>query len=240
MLDKSRLYMVINYGKSPVGVASRSGSMMIAAADKDGTPSEQPLSLDEIVEINSMCGAFKLGLLRFEKEFEEEIYELLRIHNWRDIMTDEEIEETLLNPSLESLQKIIDIRDPLYFERVRGIYTGLKSVAADVPGKVDMVINERTREFAKKITTSAIQLVPKNNGNAEVDALKEQMAQMQEQMAAIMADKKQTFASVYITTDKEEPAPEPVTTVAASEPAPKKKRTSTKKKTTTAKKAEEK
>ena len=241
MLDKSKLYMVINYGKSPVAVASRSGSMVIAAADKDGRPAEQPFSLDEIVEINSICGCFKLGLLQFEDEYKEEIYELLRIHNCRDIMTDEQIEDVLLHPTLDTLQKIIDIKDPLYFERVRGIYTGLKSVAADVPGKVDMVIQERSREFMRKVTTSSIQLVPKAEENTEVEALKEQMAKMQEQMAALVADKQKAVTINGGTTLGEpEPIPESVTTVAVSEePAPAPKKKTTRKKTTTKKKAEE-
>lgn len=239
MLDKSKLYMVINYGKSPVAVASRSGSMMIAAADKDGRPSEQPFSLDEIVEINSICGCFKLGLLQFEEEYEAEIYELLRIHNWRDIMTDAQIEDILLHPTLDTLQKIIDIKDPLYFERVRGIYTGLKSIAADVPGKVDMVIQERSREFMRKVTTSSIQLVPKAEENAEVEALKEQMAKMQEQMAALVAEKKSVTVNGGTTIGEPESIPESVTTVAVSEgPAPAPKKKTTRKKTTTKKKAE--
>lgn len=239
MLDKSKLYMVINYGKSPVAVASRSGSMMIAAADRDGRPAEQPFSLDEIVEINSICGCFKLGLLRFEEEYEAEIYELLRIHNWRDIMTDAQIEDILLHPTLDTLQKIIDIKEPLYFERVRGIYTGLKSVAADVPGKVDMVIQERSREFMKKVTTSSIQLVPKAEESAEMEALKEQMAKMQEQMAALVADKKSVTVNGGTTIGYPEPIPESVTTVAVSEePAPAPKKKTTRKKTTTKKKAE--
>lgn len=239
MLDKSKLYMVINYSKSPVAVASRSGSMMIAAADKDGRPSEQPFSLDEIVEINSICGCFKLGLLQFEEEYEAEIYELLRIHNWRDIMTDAQIEDILLHPTLDTLQKIIDIKDPLYFERVRGIYTGLKSIAADVPGKVDMVIQERSREFMRKVTTSSIQLVPKAEENAEVEALKEQMAKMQEQMAALVAEKKSVTVNGGTTIGEPEPIPESVTAVAVSEePAPAPKKKTTRKKTTTKKKAE--
>ena len=238
MLDKSRLYMVINYGRSPVCVASRTQSMKIPGADGN-TPAEQPLSLDEIVEINSMCGAFKLGLLRFEDEYEEEIYDLLRIRDWRDILTDKQIEDILLHPTMDSLQKIVDIKDPLSFDRVRGIYTGLKSVAADIPGKVDMVINERARELAKKITTSKIQLVPKKEENSEVEALKEQMARMQEQMAALAAEKQKTVAVVTInggtTLGESEPIPESVTTVATSEePAPKKK--TTRKKSTTTKK----
>lgn len=241
MLDKSKLYMVINYGKSPVCVATRSQSMVIPGSD-GSVPAEQPLSLDEIIEINSLSGAFKLGLLRFEEEYEEDIYELLRIHNWRDILTDKQIEDILLHPTLDTLQRIIDIKDQLSFDRVRGIYTGLKSVAADVPGKVDTVIQERAREFSKKITTSAIQLVPKQNDSAEMAALKEQMAAMQEQMAALVADKNSVTVNGGTTIGEPEPVPESVTTVAVSEPAPKKKTTSKKapaKKKTTAKKKDE-
>lgn len=241
MLDKSRLYMVINYGRSPVCVASRNQSMKIPGADGD-TPSETPLSLDEIIEINSLCGAFKLGLLRFEEEYEEEIYDLLRIRDWRNILTDKQIEEILLHPTMETLQKIVDIKDPLSFDRVRGIYTGLKSVAADVPGKVDMVINERARELARKITTSRIQLVPKKDESSEVEALKEQMAKMQEQMAALVADKNSVTVNGGTTIGEPEPVLESVTTVAVSEPAPKKKAAAKKsatKKNTTAKKTDE-
>ena len=227
MLDKTKLYMVINYGRSPVGIASRTGSMVIPGSDGE-TPSSQPFSLDEIIEINSLCGVFKLGLLRFEEKYEDEIYELLRIHNWRDILTDKQIEDILLHPTMESLQRILDIKDQLYFDRVRGVYIGLKSIAADVPGRVDLLIKERTREFAKKIITSEIKLKPNDvNKTADVEALKEQIAALQAQVAAITS-----VTSGYITeVALEEPVAAETTFAVSEEPAPKKttKRTTKKK-----------
>lgn len=92
MLDKGKNYMVLNYGSSPVCVQTRYESILIPGGSREA-PASLPLSVDEILQINNNSPLFKCGVLFFEPEYAEELYDACRIKNWRDILTDEQIEE---------------------------------------------------------------------------------------------------------------------------------------------------
>ena len=91
-MDKTKTYLVLNYSTSPVGIRTRNDSFVIEGGNSD-EPTSMPFTLDEIIQINSGSRVFTSGLLRFEKEYEKDIYEELRIRDWQNIMTDEEIEK---------------------------------------------------------------------------------------------------------------------------------------------------
>ena len=92
MLDKNKTYLVLNYNGSPVAVSTRHESYIIPGGSSE-SPSSMPLSVDEIVQINSNSNVFKMGLLWFEEEFQEDLYKECRIRNWKNILTDSEIED---------------------------------------------------------------------------------------------------------------------------------------------------
>lgn len=198
-MDRNKTYLVMNYSRSPVGVRTRNDSFIIEGGNCE-EPSSLPFTIDEIVQINNGSDVFSSGLLRFEKEYEAEIYEELRIRNWKDIMTDNEIENIIKNPTIEGLQKIISIKSEFYFERIYGIYIGLLNAGFPLSQKIQNALRARRYEFAHNKLTSQIQIVPKEEQNNEVheevnelksqnESMAKQLAEMQKMMEKLSADK---------------------------------------------------
>lgn len=201
-LSKNKNYLVFNYSSSPIAVATRDQSYLINGS-VDGQPGFIPLTLDEIYFINNNSKAFRNGYLFFEPEFEEDIYNELRIKDWQRILRDDVIEETLLSPSPDSFQRLIDITDPALFERVYGVFMGLKNSGAPVIGPVENALVVRRNELARGKTRSQISVketAPKMDVESEkkIAALEEQIARL----TAMMSEK--TAAPVEETV---EPAP---------------------------------
>lgn len=193
-ISKMKNYLVLNYGHSPIGVSTRHENYLIPGADGD-VPASLPLTIDEIQVINSNSPVFKVGMLRFEEKDEKDIYEELRILNWQDILTDRAIEDILLNPDAESLQKLVSIESEPYYERIRGVYMGLKSAGAAISLNVSNAIEARREELLRHKHTTDIRVTANPNGQSkaasseEVDDLKRQLAEMQEMMAKMMEGK---------------------------------------------------
>lgn len=211
-ISKEKSYMVYNTSSSPLCLSTRYESFLIEGGSPE-SPTGIPLSLDEILIINSRSPVFKIGAAWFDEEDAEEIYTALRIHNWRDILTDREIEAILRNPTTESLQRIIDIDNIAYFERVRGMFTYLQNIGAQMSMQVQKVVKTRYKELQQRKTTSSIRVVPHEDPQQaaaradEVNDLKRQLEEMQRMLAGFMA---QSAA-----------ADEPVETKAAPKPAAK-------------------
>lgn len=190
-ISKTKNYLVLNYGHSPVGVSTRHENYLIPGADGD-VPASLPLTIDEIQVINSNSPVFKVGMLRFEEKDEKDIYEELRILNWRDILTDQDIENILLNPDAETLQKLVSIESEPYYERIRGVYMGLKSSGAAISLNVSNAIEARREELLRHKHTTDIRVTANPNGqnktvsSEEVDDLKRQLAEMQAMMAKMV------------------------------------------------------
>ena len=216
-ISKTKTYLVLNYNPSPVAVKTKNEYYMIEGGASDEQTS-LPLDIDEISVINSNSPAFKIGLLRFEPEYETAIYEELRIANWKDILTDAQIEDIVLHPTMESLQKILDIENEAYFERIRGVYTGLKNAGADISNKVEKVIESRRVEFVNKVRKSKVKLVPNISQPAnevptqeEFNDLKSQLAAMQEMMAKLSATSAPTETPKQAELSEGKPATKPAT-----------------------------
>lgn len=190
-ISKTRNYLVLNHSASPVAVSTKYDSFMVDGGTPE-SPGSLPLSFDEIAVVNSKSPVFKIGILRFEPAYEAELYEALSIPNWKEIMTDEQIEDALLNPTMETSQKILDIQNDAYFERVRGAMVGLRNAGVDITVKMERMIEQRREEFARRQRKTSIRLVPNEPqktapSQAEFDAMKEQLAQMQAMMAKMMS-----------------------------------------------------
>lgn len=193
-ISKTKNYLVLNYGHSPIGVSTRHENYLIPGADGD-VPASLPLTIDEIQVINSNSPVFKVGMLRFEEKDEKDIYEELRILDWQSILTDKDIEDILLNPDAESLQRLVSIESEPYYERVRGVYMGLKSAGAAISLNVSNAIEARREELLRHKRTTDIRVTANPDGqnkvasSEEVDDLKRQLAEMQEMMAKMMESK---------------------------------------------------
>jgi hypothetical protein len=176
-MAKNGLIIVYNESGSPVCVSTKDAQYSVAG---NGS---LPLSFEEIVYINSTSQAFRIGLLFFGSDVEESVYKELKIHDWKSILHDKEIEDILLHPTIDSLNKLLQIQSEAYFERVRGVFTGLKSIGADMSGKVETIISARYSEFRNRKYKSAIQLTKAIEAEDEKIDYKE-MQRTNEELAA--------------------------------------------------------
>ena len=107
---------------------------------------------------NMKGNAFKDGWLTFDEVDEEYLYNKLKIVNWKNILKDKDIEDIVLRPTKEGLQKIIDINNMNYFNRVIGVITGLKSVQIDIPNLSKVVIEAREYELKHNVRKTEIKI----------------------------------------------------------------------------------
>lgn len=176
MLDKNKTYLVLNYNGSPVAVSTRHESYIIPGGSPE-SPSSMPLSVDEIVQINSNSNVFKMGILWFEEQFQEELYEECRIRNWKDIPTDSEIEDAILHPTLAKLERLLSIENEQCFERCYGIYIGLKNSNHSIKQNVENVMLARRKELRNRKYKTGILLTKKETNVVSEEALKETQEQ---------------------------------------------------------------
>ncbi len=172
MLDKNKTYLVLNYSGSPVAVSTRHESYVISGGNSE-EPASLPLSVDEIIQINSNSPVFKIGLLWFEEEFQEELYKECRIRNWKDILKNKEIEDIILHPTLEKLERLLSIENEQYFERCYGIYIGLKNSNHSIKQNVENVMLARRKELRNRKHKTGILLTKKETPAVSEEMLKE-------------------------------------------------------------------
>lgn len=179
-LNGTDTYLILNYNPSAVSVSTRDTSYLIPGGSQ-AAPSSFPLTLNEIRYINNVSKAFKYGLLFFEPDIEKEMYAELHIPDWRSIMRNDEIEEIIANPTVEGLERLLDISDQLYYERVYGVYVGMKNAGIPISAKVEALITTRRKELARgKVTTdlSVRQVKPSGDADEKIKALEDQVAKL--------------------------------------------------------------
>ena len=160
----------------------------------DGEPTMNFVDFEEIEYAHSRGKLFTIGLLTFAEEDREGMYEALGIKDWKNkVWFNSDIEDIIMNPTLEKMQRVIDIKDTITLERVRGMMVLFVNQKRDVSQNVINIINARYRELNAGNQTSKIVVRPadveKQVSSSEVDDLKRQLAEMQEMMAKMMATK---------------------------------------------------
>lgn len=229
-MKTEKTYLVVNEGTSAVAISTRHESILISAGEN------YPLTMDEIRQVNSGSVAFKAGLLFFEKEYEREIYEDLRIRDWEKILHNDQIVEILQNPTAESIQTLIDIDIPAYFDRVRGLCTLLKNVGMDLPTKVDRMVTARWKELNSGRIRSGLAVKQRDIGpdTVPVSEFEEYKAEMEAKLASLMKAVSDNGGKSAEVKPVQETAPEPTTPDAEQEsvvaPKPKTPKRSTKQK----------
>lgn len=179
---------IFNYNESNICIPTNVSTHILPPAI-DGVPSVDYLSFAEINYVNGISDCFRTGLVRFDDNDKEEIYRTLNIANWENILTNNEIKEILLNPTIEGLQKIIDITNVSIFDRVKTIFVSLKeNTDNDISNRVIKIMETREQEFKRGIYKSQIVLKPKDVpektvSNDEINAIKEQNTMLMEQLA---------------------------------------------------------
>ena len=191
---------ILNYNENVVVVSTKHDSYAIEPAINSENPTTLPLTLDEILYINGNSAAFKSGILRFPEEIEQEMYEdFLRIPNWKELLTLKEIKNIILHPTMDGLTKLINIKDSVIFDKVRGVFVKLKNTTDnDISLRVENLINARSDELRRGIRNTSIVIRAKdavsNVSNDEVDALREQNKELQEQMIKMQEMMQQMMA----------------------------------------------
>lgn len=190
----AKIYELYNYRFSPVCVKTKNDGFVISPCDNNGNPSTFPVELDDIRYIHSSTNAFKIGLLRFAPEDEQELYEdVLKMHDWRKLLTVDEIKGILEKPTIEGLQKLLDIENITQFDEVRGLLMWMAGRGVDIPTRVSKLIERRYKELQSGKYKSAIKVTPKETSSdsqaEEIAALKKQMAEMARLLAEATAPK---------------------------------------------------
>ena len=153
----------------------------------DGEPTMNFVDFEEIEYAHSRGKVFNIGLLTFAEEDREGMYEALGVKNWKDkVWTNDEIKDIITHPNLEKMQKVIDVKDLITFERIRGMMVRFVNEKRDVSQNVINLINARYRELNAGSVTSKIVIRPTDVEEKvsadEVADLKRQLAEMQEMM----------------------------------------------------------
>ena len=182
---------VLNHNEFKVCATTQiQGYKFTPAVDK--IPSMNPMSFAEIQNINGKSDAFRTGLLRFDPSDEKEVYEALTITDWKNIITNEFIEDAIINSTMEKLQKLIDINNTSIFDRVKTILIRLQNTGAyDISNRVINTLMARDYELQHKIYKSEIILKtkekPTQKTDDEVASLKAQLEEMKNMMTQFMA-----------------------------------------------------
>lgn len=163
----------------------------------NGQPTMNYVSWQDIEYANSRGTIFVNGSLIFNESEQEEIYNELGIRNWKDtVWFDKDIVDTVENPTLEKMQRVIDITNVLVFERIRGKVVNYINHKKNVSQNVINIVNTRYRELSSGIVKSKIVIRPadveKPASADEVVALRQQLAEMQKMMEALVAGREKT------------------------------------------------
>ena len=154
---------VYNYNPSMVILPTRDKDRQYTLSPAvDGAPSMIPLTWNEVDYINSNSPLIKLGIIRFDEEEQEDVYKSLRNTDWKNILSNEDIEDILLNPTADKLQRIISITNNLLIGRVKGVLTALKNAGKGVTVEVDRIVLKRYSEISSGKLKTEIVLTPRD------------------------------------------------------------------------------
>lgn len=184
----------------------------------DGEPTMNFVDFEEIEYAHSRGKVFNIGLLIFAEEDRDGMYGALGVKNWKDkVWFNNVIEDIIMHPTVEKMQRVIDIKDLITFERVRGMMVRFMNEKRDVSQNVINLINARYRELNAGNSTSKIVIRPADvettASAGEVEDLKKQLAEMQELIKKLAGEKHmQTNEEVDMENDKTEAVEELKTT----------------------------
>ena len=193
MAIETETFNMCNYSTSRLVIVLRDESIVIEPGRRD-KPSVYPFTMNELQQIANTSSYIQTGYLRPNKEQEEYIYTALRIQDWKDILTDEQVEDIILHPTVEGLRRLIEIRNTQYFSRVYGVFVGLKNVNVPIATNVIRLMTGRYKEMQRgkitteyRVTEKDIPTIGVQNGKDNSEEIAELKRKMQEQEALIAA-----------------------------------------------------
>lgn len=180
MSIKDSVITILNYNNMIICVPTQ-GRTYVLEPCLDNVPTMINLPFSDIEYINSQSNAFRIGTLFPKLDNPKEFYESLRIYDWENILTNEKIESILINPTIEGLQKLLDIKEDALFERVRMVLIKLKnSNNFNLSTKVVDLVNKRYDEIKHNILKTQYVLQESHIKNNDVIE-SEKTKQLQEQ-----------------------------------------------------------
>lgn len=188
MSFKENKITLLNYNPFTVLIPTETRTYILDPCYDYNIPTLINVSFSDVEYMNSHSEIFRNGMVFFKKEQQEEVYKELSIFDWENILTNKEIENILLNPTMDGLQKLLNIKDDPTFGRIYSVLVRLKnSNTYDLSSRVIKVIEARQKELHRGTLKTNIMLQERVtkpvNVTEDVDSLKEQNKTMAEQLA---------------------------------------------------------
>lgn len=165
MLVNESLITVYNENKGAVYAEGLSDHQYKFEAITDETPYETIMPLSDIRHINSRSSVFRDGILRIEPTKEDEVFKACGItRKSENYITAEEIQEIIIEPSANRLQKFLEITSPVTMDKVRNTLVELDNTDEyDISMRVFDVVNNRMKELNVGKRKSEIIIKKKKN-----------------------------------------------------------------------------
>lgn len=198
MTLKDSIITILNYNQFTVCIPTQTRTYTLDPCTSN-SPTMIKIPFTDCEYVNGQSNAFRNGLLFPQLENPKEFYEALRIYDWENILTNEKIEDLLINPTIEGLQIILNIREDSLFERVRMVLVGLKtSNNFNLSTKVVELVEKRHDELKHNIFTTQYVLQAshiKNDAVIESESTK-QLKQQNENLQKQMKDMQEMMAKM--------------------------------------------
>ena len=188
-----------NYNPFVLSITTNIRTYQLEPCYDTNFPSFATVTYSELDYFNSTSSALRNGMIVIDESVRDDVYEALHIIDTDKILFNDDIEEILIHPTREGLEKIISNTDESVFNRVNGIYVGLiNSGEHDISNRVTNIITMRRDEIRRGMLKTQIQLVAKDDNikatNEDIESVKAQnenlqtqLNQMQEMMAKLLA-----------------------------------------------------
>ena len=188
-----------NHNPFNLSIRSNLRDYILSPAGEDGTPTVEYLTLEEIIWVDSNTNAIRTGLITINEDDREEVFKEIKFEDGDKIITNKDVENILLNPSVDGLSKIIEITDASTFDRVYAVFVGLKEGGSvDISNRVINLMNERYKEFKRGQNVSHIKIERKDTETvisqdrakeleSQNKSLKQELSELKDMMKQILA-----------------------------------------------------
>lgn len=151
-MDKDKIFKVRNfYGMIEVPSEDEKLPILLEYGEINGlNPFEKELTFDQIKYINLRSDVFKTGRLEFLEKDEAELFKELDIYDMDMLFRARDIVDTIENPTLEKLERVIKIKDLNIIDLFRSLAVSIRNIdSQDISMNVLKVVNSRRDEIYK-------------------------------------------------------------------------------------------
>lgn len=183
-MDRSAI-RVINKNQFGVALSTRDRNIYLEGTLVNGVPVEEYFTLAELEFINNRTPVVRDGIIEFDESEKEEVYTALKIPRWKETcIFEDEIDDMLINGTIEKMEKIVAIVNPVQIDRIFSHMQRLiKRGQVDISTRVQKVVEERRKEILRGDVNSRLRLRPVGNPSGD-PALEKQVSEMVAQQVA--------------------------------------------------------